>query len=96
MGRRLATTGLILFLPALALLGLTDITKQVSHDSCAYQGCTKPLMETLHLAWRVTWLAGVTGLIAALLPQRVAALRFGVACLHIALLIAPFFLLAGV
>ncbi|KJY41457.1 hypothetical protein VR41_12505 [Streptomyces sp. NRRL B-1568] len=96
LGRRLAVTGLILFLPALALLGLTDITKQVSHDSCAYQGCTKPLMETLHLSWRVMWIAGATGVVAAVLPRRVAALRFGVACLHLALLLAPFFMLSGV
>ncbi|MEU2856775.1 hypothetical protein [Streptomyces syringium] len=96
LGRRIAITGLILFLPALVLLGLTDMVKQVSRDHCHDQGCTKPLMESLHLSWRVMWLAGATGVVAALLPRRVAALRFGVACLHIALLIAPFFMLSGV
>ncbi|MFF7727149.1 hypothetical protein [Streptomyces sp. NPDC008001] len=96
LGGRLAITGLILFLPALVLLGLADLTKQVSHDHCAYQGCTKPLMEAIHLSWRVMWLAGATGVVAVLLPRRAAALRFGVACLHIALLTVPFFILIGV
>ncbi|MEU3876591.1 MULTISPECIES: hypothetical protein [Streptomyces] len=96
LGRKLAVLGLILFLPALVLLGLADVTKQVSHDRCAYQGCTEPLMKAIHLAWRVMWLAGATGVVAALLPRRVAVLRFGLACLHIALLIAPVFILSGV
>ncbi|WP_424892229.1 hypothetical protein [Streptomyces sp. XH2] len=96
LGRKLAVLGLILFLPALVLLGLADLTKQVSHDHCAYQGCTEPLMEAIHLAWRVMWLAGATGVVAALMPRRVAALRFALACLHMALLIAPFCILSGV
>lgn len=96
LGRKIAITGLILFLPALVLLGLTDMVKQVSHDHCHEQGCTKPLMEALHLSWRVMWLAGATGVVAALLPRRVAALRFALACLHLALLAAPFCILSGV
>ncbi|MEX2985660.1 hypothetical protein [Streptomyces sp. C36] len=96
MGRKMAAIGLLFFLPALALLGLADLTKQVSHDRCEYQGCTVPLMDAVHLSWRVMWLAGATGMVAVLLPRCVAALRFGLACLHITLLIAPFFILGGV
>ncbi|MEX2985648.1 hypothetical protein [Streptomyces sp. C36] len=55
-----------------------------------------PLVCQIHLSWRVMWLAGATGMVAVLLPRQVAALRFGLACLHITLLIAPFFILGGV
>ncbi|RLU82524.1 hypothetical protein CTZ27_29790 [Streptomyces griseocarneus] len=96
LGRTLALIGLVFFLPALGLLVLVDITKQLSHDPCREQGCMGPLMEAIGLSWRVMWLAGATGVIAALLPRRVAVLRFGLACLHIALLVAPFYILSGV
>ncbi|WP_190113151.1 hypothetical protein [Streptomyces cinnamoneus] len=96
LGRRLAIIGSVFFLPALVLLGFTDLVKQVSHDHCHEQGCTKPLMVAIHWSWRVMWLAGATGVVAALLPQRVAVLRFGLACLHLLLLITPFVILSGV
>ncbi|MEU1824218.1 hypothetical protein ABZ502_17545 [Streptomyces abikoensis] len=96
LGRKLALIGLALFLPALALLVLVMAGKQISHDHCVYEGCTEPLMKAIGLSWRVMWTAGATGVIAALLPRRVAALRFGLACLHIALLVAPFYILSGV
>ncbi|MFC5148916.1 hypothetical protein [Streptomyces aureoversilis] len=41
-------------------------------------------------------LVGATGVVAALLPRRVAALRFALARLYLALLAAPFCMLSGV
>ncbi|MFF4531672.1 hypothetical protein ACFY1P_20670 [Streptomyces sp. NPDC001407] len=96
LGRKLALIGLALYLPALALLVLVMAGKQMSHDHCVYEGCTEPLMKAIGLSWRVMWAAGATGVIAALLPRRVAELRLVLACLHLALLIAPFYLLSGV
>lgn len=95
-GRKLAATGLLLFVPALLLLGFMDLAKQVSHDRCEYEGCTKPLMAALPWAWRVMWWSGATGLVVVLLPSRIAMLRFCLACLQLLLLVTPFVILAGV
>ncbi|MFC5722734.1 hypothetical protein ACFP1Z_21425 [Streptomyces gamaensis] len=96
LGRHLAITGLALLLPAFLLLAMTDVTKQISHDHCYYEGCTKPLMAALDWAWRMLYLAGAAALVAVCLPRRVARLRFCLACLQLLLLVSPFFIVAGV
>ncbi|MEU3876599.1 MULTISPECIES: hypothetical protein [Streptomyces] len=89
-GRRMAVTGLILFLPLFGLLILFMAGAQMNHDYCYDQGCTKPLMTAIAWSWWLMGSAGGIGLIAALLPNRYENARFTLACVQIVLMATPF------
>ncbi|MEV5241942.1 hypothetical protein AB0K89_22970 [Streptomyces cinnamoneus] len=93
VGRALAVTGFALYVPTLVLLFLTVVGLELQRVNCSDHECTPSLVEAIRWSWPVIGAAGVTSVIAILLPNRLPATRCVVACLQLALMITPFILL---
>ncbi|MEU1309021.1 hypothetical protein ABZ419_08990 [Streptomyces cinnamoneus] len=93
VGRNLAVTGLALYVPTLVLLVLVVAGLELQRVNCSDHECTPSLVKAIQWSWPVIGAAGVTGVIAILLPDRFPSTRCVVAVLQLALMITPFVLL---
>ncbi|MGA5133238.1 hypothetical protein ACPCTO_25875 [Streptomyces olivoreticuli] len=89
----MAIIGLLLLGPAYLLMIMNMAGMQMNGVYCSEPGCADSMMTAIGWAWRVMPASGVTGIVAALLPRRLADFRFPLACLQLLLMAVPFIII---
>lgn len=95
LGRGLAIGGLGLVVPVALCLMVLMAGMQMAAEACYLNGCERRLMKAFSWCWPVMGASAATGIVAALLPDRLAKPRFVLATLQLVLTVAPFVILAG-